>query len=291
MEIGLSTDYKRFVTCDAIYEYYELLTTGDLKGLFDVEKIFLKYQELYTIILSHRENPIIALEAVKVRLTEFDEDECFLIYRILAAKLNSDLQGIFIFANDKLKLCLSLVNKEVEVYCPCPTEEAEEGPAFDWRATKVHLNSLSDDHERLAHLIDIIALYQQEVIANDLPSSGFDIKCKSEMERIKQQQELKKMQNAYGGNLLLSSTKGVRIDFIRIINAMYEMRFFQDTNGQIPSKETVMTSIGGTLGVNLAKYDVDLSQALNNGSAESNVAIFEAMSKTTTKAVTNRICK
>lgn len=291
MEIGNSADFKQFVTCDAIYEYYELLTTGDLKDLFDVEKIFITYQELYTVVLSHRENPLIALEAVKVRLAQYDEEECFLIYRILAAKLDNDLHGIFIFANDKLKLCLSLIKKEAEVYNPCPTEEAEERPVFDWRATKIHLNSLPDDHEKLAHLIDIIALYQQEVIANDLPSSGFDIKCKSEMERIKQQMELKKMQNTYGGNLLLSSTKGVRIDFIRVLNAMYEMRFFQDTNGQIPSKESVMTSIGGTLGVNLAKYDVDLSQAFINGTAESNVAIFQRMSKITTKEVTNRINK
>jgi hypothetical protein len=77
----------------------------------------------------------------------------------------------------------------------------------------------------------------------------------------------------------LSDKKGAKINLIRILNSVYELQIIQMPNSQIPSKEEFMNIAGEFFGVDLSKYDVNLSQAYNNGTLESNIAIFEEMKK------------
>lgn len=83
----------------------------------------------------------------------------------------------------------------------------------------------------------------------------------------------------------LSSKRGAKIDFIRILNSLYELKFFELKNGQIPNKKEFMVEVGKFFGVELSEYHADLSQALKNGSTESNIKIFEEMKKVIQKKV------
>ncbi|MFN3405630.1 MAG: hypothetical protein ACK40G_16145 [Cytophagaceae bacterium] len=81
----------------------------------------------------------------------------------------------------------------------------------------------------------------------------------------------------------LVEKRGVKTDLIRILNSIYELKFVEKTNGQLPSKEEFMIQAGHFFGVDLSKYDTDLSQALNNTALEANLKIFEKMKEITQK--------
>ncbi len=79
----------------------------------------------------------------------------------------------------------------------------------------------------------------------------------------------------------VSSKKGAKVDVIRILNALYELKLIELKSGQVPSKELFMQRAGEFLGIDLSKYEVDLSQALNNASLEANLKVFEEMKSIT----------
>ncbi|WP_018478135.1 hypothetical protein [Pontibacter roseus] len=80
---------------------------------------------------------------------------------------------------------------------------------------------------------------------------------------------------------LNQSKRGAKTDIIRVFNALYELRYFETANGQIPTKAEFMKHIGSVLSVDLSKYETDLSQALRNTSLEANLKIFQDMQKIT----------
>jgi hypothetical protein len=85
----------------------------------------------------------------------------------------------------------------------------------------------------------------------------------------------------------LSTKKGAKTDLIRILNALYELRLIQQTDGDYPTKETFMKKTGDFFGVDLTKYDVNLSQTFE-GSLETNLKVFEEMKKKYTDEWTKR---
>lgn len=285
-------EVEKYITCETTFGFYEDLTTGQLKGLADPTVIFPAYYDAYATVFSYRNSPMLALKALKDKLDKQYEDvDRYLIYKILVAKIRNDIREIFVLKGEGLKLCASLIEKEIDIIFSPTEDEADEEEefVFSWRDTKAHLLTLPNDNERIAHLIDQMALYQQEVIANGKPTDGYYEKCQSERKRIEEQQELKKLQLSYGSDIYLSRQRGKKIDFIRVINALYELRFFEDEAGQIPTKEKVMACLGKMLGVDLTGYNADLSQAFTTGNIENNVAVFAAMTSITTKIVTERL--
>lgn len=82
----------------------------------------------------------------------------------------------------------------------------------------------------------------------------------------------------------LSEKKGAKTDLIRVLNALYELRFFNKTDGQIPTKQEFIETMGEYLGVDLSKYHSNLSQALQNQPLEVNLKVFEEMKEATQKA-------
>ena len=71
---------------------------------------------------------------------------------------------------------------------------------------------------------------------------------------------------------------------IRVLNALYELRFFNKTDGQIPTKQEFIETMGEYLGVDLSKYHSNLSQAMQNQPLEVNLKVFEEMKKVTQSA-------
>ena len=82
----------------------------------------------------------------------------------------------------------------------------------------------------------------------------------------------------------LSDKKGAKTDLIRVLNALYELRLFNKTDGQIPTKQEFIETMGEYLGVDLSKYHSNLSQALQNQPLEVNLKVFEEMKEATQKA-------
>ena len=76
----------------------------------------------------------------------------------------------------------------------------------------------------------------------------------------------------------LSTTRGTKIDIIRVINCLCELGFFTDDKGGRISKKEVMTTLGKALNIDLSTYDNDLSRSLSDSTKlEKHLAIFDRM--------------
>lgn len=76
----------------------------------------------------------------------------------------------------------------------------------------------------------------------------------------------------------LSTARGTKIDFIRVVNCLYELGFFTDDKGGKIAKKEVMMAIGHAVGVDLSTYDNDLSRSLSDSTKlEKHLAIFDRL--------------
>lgn len=83
-----------------------------------------------------------------------------------------------------------------------------------------------------------------------------------------------KIENTTTSNIKFAGSK---IDLIRILNALYELKRIENLNGQVPTKKEFMTAAGYFFNINLSDYDTSLSQAIKEGDLEPNLEIFEKM--------------
>lgn len=76
----------------------------------------------------------------------------------------------------------------------------------------------------------------------------------------------------------LSTTRGTKIDFIRVVNTLYELGFFTDDKGGKISKKEVMIAVGKAVNIDLTEYQNDLSRSLSDSTAlEKHLRIFDQM--------------
>lgn len=81
-----------------------------------------------------------------------------------------------------------------------------------------------------------------------------------------------------GSHVFLSSARGTKIDFIRVVNCLYELGFFTDDKGGKISKKEVMTALGQAVNVNLSEYQNDLSRSLSDSTKlEKHLDIFDRL--------------
>ena len=80
-------------------------------------------------------------------------------------------------------------------------------------------------------------------------------------------------------SLQLSTKKGFKVNFIRVINCLCELSFFTDKNGNDITKKDVFKTFGNTVNQNLSAFQNDLSttQAAANSDMKSMLAIFEQL--------------
>ena len=83
-----------------------------------------------------------------------------------------------------------------------------------------------------------------------------------------------------------------KIDYIRIINSLYEIKAITKIDGTIPAKKDIMAEFGKIVGLDLSSYEKDLSKAVNKSDLNINIKIFEtlktAMSDYCTKLLENK---
>ena len=83
-----------------------------------------------------------------------------------------------------------------------------------------------------------------------------------------------------GSPLHLSGRKGIKIDFIRVMNAWYECGKVVDANGARPTKKEFFVWLGRLFNIDLADYDKDLSSSMASGGAyDVQTRIFEELKR------------
>lgn len=160
---------------------------------------------------------------------------------------------------------------------------------FDFEAIKNELTTIEVPTEKHKFLMNLLFDYSAKVYEIDelehqyYKSIGFIQWIKTELSRCRYVQKLEKATTTAITKqaFQLRKKQGAKIDLIRILNAVYELKMFEMTDGQIPSKEMFMKQAGEFFGTDLSKYDTDLSQALNNTSLEANFNVFEQMKEVT----------
>ena len=65
----------------------------------------------------------------------------------------------------------------------------------------------------------------------------------------------------------LNKAIGKKIDFIRVMNSLYELGFFQNLQGGKITKKEFFTTIGYAVNVDLSNYDKDLSRSTADSTA------------------------
>ena len=79
-------------------------------------------------------------------------------------------------------------------------------------------------------------------------------------------------------SVYLSTTRGTKIDFIRVVNSLYELGFFTDDKGGKINKKDVMIAVGKAVNIDLTEYQNDLSRSLSDSTKlDKHLAIFDRM--------------
>jgi|GEM_PF-2614456 len=88
--------------------------------------------------------------------------------------------------------------------------------------------------------------------------------------------ELKKANVLENSKICWRKEKSDKINLIRILISLIDLKMFRDENDLIITQKTLMTKFGVFFDIDLTKYDIDLTNGLNS-SIESNLSIFEEM--------------
>lgn len=78
--------------------------------------------------------------------------------------------------------------------------------------------------------------------------------------------------------IFLNSKRGSKIDFIRVVNCLYELEFFKSKLNNTVTKKIVFETIGKFVNVDLSNYDKDLSRSLSDNTAlDKHLEIFHEL--------------
>ena len=81
-----------------------------------------------------------------------------------------------------------------------------------------------------------------------------------------------------GSSVYLSPVRGKKIDFIRVVNVLYELGLFTDKDGVRCTKKEAFRAFGSAVNLDLSNYNKDLSRALNDTTTrERQLQIFKDM--------------
>lgn len=99
------------------------------------------------------------------------------------------------------------------------------------------------------------------------PSSGSSVSASEKEEK-----------RGAGSSVYLSPVRGKKIDFIRVVNVLYELGLFTDKDGVRCTKKEAFLAFGKAVNLDLSNYNKDLSRALNDTTTrERQLQIFKDM--------------
>ena len=109
---------------------------------------------------------------------------------------------------------------------------------------------------------------------SSVSSSGFSVSSSGSSVSVSENGEEK----GAGSSVYLSPVRGKKIDFIRVVNVLYELGLFTDKDGVRCTKKEAFLAFGRAVNLDLSNYNKDLSRALNDTTTrERQLQIFKDM--------------
>ena len=289
------TDIEEYLNNDFNLEIFEDLTENeDWQGTFEPLEFLNLLYEQFEIVNANKEKP---LSVVKHLFgLKLEQTKLYYLLYYLKRHICKHSGSKYEPKDKQLSICRGFIEKEydkleAELYPKTePEPQPEKENKYDFQKVKQHIETLTTVKDKIKYLIEIKTDYKQNTNDWDVwaykDGKTFDAKCDIEIDKL---QRLFKLETATTTPkakpiFKLSDKKGAKTDLIRVLNALYELRLFNKTDGQIPTKQEFIETMGEYLGVDLSKYHSNLSQALQNQPLEVNLKVFEDMKEATQKA-------
>lgn len=286
------TDIEEYLNNDFNLEIFEDLTENeDWQGIFEPLEFLNLLYEQFEIVNANKEKPLSVVKhlfGLKLEQTKL----YYLLYYLKRHIYNHS--GSEYEPKDKqLSICMGFIEKEydkleAELYPKTePEPQPEKENKYDFQKVKQHIETLATVKDKILYLTEIKTDFLQNKSGWDLDiGTPFDRKCELEIKKLNEVLKLEAHTTTPKAKPVfkLSEKKGAKTDLIRVLNALYELRLFNKTDGQIPTKQEFIETMGEYLGVDLSKYHSNLSQALQNQPLEVNLKVFEDMKEATQKA-------
>lgn len=298
-------EIEKYLTDSYNWRTYMELTVGNEVGLFEPLEFFkLHYKAFNLIILSDKH--LSTLNTINNLLCNYSINSRYYFFVAIEDRLGNYIEKKQLHGDDKFELWSHIIFSEITtIESEFPKNRNFEIDAFNgynkfnWPATIQKVAELSEYKDKIIYLSDISAQCEQYICDDRInpiekkDHRNFIEKCSIEQKRLENNHRTTHLHatpiTLEPSNFQLCKNNCSKIDFIRVINAMYELRFFIDDKELVPKKDSVMRAFGKLVGRDLSKYDSDLSQAFGNGSTENNVAIFHKLASATQKSVLKRL--
>lgn len=286
------TDIEEYLNNDFNLEIFEDLTENeDWQGTFKPLEFLNLLYEQFEIVNANKEKP---LSVVKHLFgLKLEQTKLYYLLYYLKRHIYKHSGSEYEPKDKQLSICRGFIEKgydklEAELYPKTePEPQPEKENKYDFQKVKQHIETLATVKDKILYLTEIKTDFLQNKSGWDLDiGTPFDRKCELEIKKLNEVLKLEAHTTTPKAKPVfkLSEKKGAKTDLIRVLNALYELRLFNKTDGQIPTKQEFIETMGEYLGVDLSKYHSNLSQALQNQPLEVNLKVFEEMKEATQKA-------
>jgi hypothetical protein len=284
------TDIEEYLNNDFNLEIFEDLTENeDWQETFEPLEFLNLLYEQFEIVNANKGKP---LSVVKNLLgLKLEQTKLYYLLYYLTRHIYKHTGSEYEPKDKQLSICRGFIEKEydkmeAELY-PKAEPQPEKENKYDFQKVKHHIETLANVKDKILYLTEIKTdfLQNESDWTWDLGTT-FDRKCELEIKKLNEVIKLEAHTTTPKAKPVfkLSEKKGAKTDLIRVLNALYELRLFNKTDGQIPTKQEFIETMGEYLGVDLSKYHSNLSQALQNQPLEVNLKIFEDMKQATQNA-------
>lgn len=286
------SDIEEYLNNDFNLEIFEELTESeDWRGIFKPLEFLNLLYEQFEIVKANKEKPLsvvkhihgLGLEPMKLYYLLYYLK--WHIYKYSGSKKE--------LKDKQLGICKGFIEKECEKLeaelfpKTDPEPQPEKEDKYDFQKVKDHIDTLKTVKDKILYLTE----KKTEFLQNDsgwvlFTGKSFGEKCDLEIKKLKEILRIEAISNKPKEKpfFKLSDKKGAKIDIIRVLNALYELRLIDKTDGQLPTKKEFIETMGNYLDVDLSKYHSNLSQALQNQPLEVNLKVFNEMLEVTKKA-------
>ena len=286
------TDIEEYLNNDFNLEIFEDLTENEYwQGTFEPLDFLNLLYEQFEIVNANKEKP---LSVVKHLFgLKLEQTKLYYLLYYLKRHIYEHSGSEYVPKDKQLSICRGFIEKEydkleAELYPKTePEPQPEKENKYDFQKVKQHIETLTTVKDKILYLTEIKTDFLQNKSSWGLDlGTPFDRKCELEIKKLNEVLKLEAHTTTPKAKPIfkLSDKKGAKTDLIRVLNALYELRLFNKTNGQIPTKQEFIETMGEYLGVDLSKYHSNLSQALHNQPLEVNLKVFEEMKEATKKA-------
>lgn len=258
----------------------KVYTDAKKEGIFDDLEVPLQYFEDYSAIYpSNQEAPIRVTEQLRAAMEEDGLNtgqQEFIVKALIHWFRKTE------FGEVGKTYHMNKVVTILELEFPATKYDvAAIVPGFNFEKLKKELEAIPDTANKIKHLLEQEAIYkQQDDLLISWGGNDFGKKCRVEikkLEKILEMETKSTASNVQWSNIHLSKKQGVKTNLMRVLDALWELRFFTDEQEQYITRGEVMEAFGQFLNEDLSSFESLLSNSYNNTKTETNLAIFDEM--------------